>query len=216
MSFFSLHSAMKEHAMHLLDAKVVQDKDGRCGTILSAAPHSSSNATQVVVQLESGHKVLVSGDALVPQPDGHYSLPLRLAELEHTDGQPQSNPEEPLVIPVIVEELDVQKRVVETGTVRITKVVHEQEALVDEPSWHDEVTVTRVPVQRVVDGPIPVRHEDDTMIVSIMEEVLVVEKRLLLKEELHIRKQRVETHQPQHITLRSEEALVERLNHIEP
>jgi stress response protein YsnF len=54
------------------------------------------------------------------------------------------------------------------------------------------------------------------MIVSIMEEVLVVEKRLLVKEELHIRKQRVETHHPQQITLRSEEALVERLNHTEP
>jgi uncharacterized protein (TIGR02271 family) len=139
-----------------------------------------------------------------------------LAELEHAASQPQSNPEEPLVIPVIVEELDVQKRVVETGKVRITKVVHEQEALVDEPSWHEEVTVTRVPVQRVVDGPIPVRHEADTMIVSIMEEVLVVEKRLLLKEEVHIHKQRVETQQPQHITLRSEEALIERLNHREP
>lgn len=202
--------------MHPLDAKVVQDKDGRCGTIISAAPPSSSNAAQVVVQLESGHKVLVPGDALVPQPDGRYYLPLRLAELEHTDGQPQNNPEEPLVIPVIVEELDVQKRVVETGKVRITKVVHEQEALVDEPSWHEEVTVTRVPVERVVDGPIPVRHEEDTMIVSIMEEVLVVEKRLFLKEELHIRKQRVETHQPQHVTLRSEEAHIERLQNTEP
>lgn len=202
--------------MHPLVSKVVQDKDGRCGTIISAAPHSSSYATQVVVQLESGHKVLVARDALVPQPDDRYYLPLRLAELEHAASQPQSNPEELLVIPVIVEELDVQKRLVETGKVRITKVVHEQEALVDEPSWHEEVTVTRVPVQRVVDGPIPVRHEDDTMIVSIMEEVLVVEKRLLLKEELHIRKQRVETQQPQHITLRSEEALIERLNHTEP
>jgi uncharacterized protein (TIGR02271 family) len=201
--------------MHRLESKVVQDKDGICGTILSAAPPSSRNAAQVVVRLESGRKVLVSSDALVPQPDGRYYLPLRLAELEDSDGQPYSNAEEPLVMPVIVEELDVQKRVVETGKVRVTKVVHEQETLVDEPSWHEEVTVTRVPVQRVVDGPIPVRHEDDTMIVSIMEEVLVVEKRLLLKEELHIRKQRVATHQPQHITLRSEEALIERLNHTE-
>jgi uncharacterized protein (TIGR02271 family) len=207
---------MKEHAMHPLDAKVVQDKDGIRGTIISATPHSSSNAAQVVVQLESGHKVLVSSDTLVPQSDGCYYLPRRLAELEHADSRPQSNPEEPLVIPVIVEELDVQKRQVETGKVRITKVVHEQEALIDEPSWHEEVTVTRVPVQRVVDGPIPVRHEDGTMIVSIMEEVLVVEKRLLLKEELHIRKQRVETHQPQQVTLRSEEAHIERLQNTEP
>ena len=139
--------------MHPLDSKVVQDKGGRCGTIISAAPHPASNASQVVVQLESGHQVLVSGNALVPQPDGRYYLPLCLAELEHTDGRPHSNPEEPLVIPVIVTEL---------------------------------------------------------------EEVLVVEKRLLLKEELHIRQQRVETHQPQHITLRSEEALIERLHNTEP
>jgi uncharacterized protein (TIGR02271 family) len=207
---------MKEHAMHPWDSRVVQDKDGIRGTILSAAPHSSSKATQLIVQLESGRKVLVSSDVLVLQSDGCYYLPLRLTELEPAEDRPHSNPEEPLVIPVIVEELDVQKRLVETGKVRITKVVHEQEALVDEPSWHEEVTVTRVPVQRVVDGPIPVRHEDDTMIVSIMEEVLVVEKRLLLKEELHIRKQRIETHEPQHITLQSEEALIERLNHIEP
>jgi hypothetical protein len=37
----------------------------------------------------------------------------------------------------------------------------------------------------------------------------------MLKEELHIRKQRRETRQPQHITLRSEEARVERLNNTE-
>jgi uncharacterized protein (TIGR02271 family) len=213
---FSMLQAMKERAMQPLGSKAVQDKDGVRGTIVSASPSSSSNAAQVFVQLESGHKVVVAVDAFVPQPDGSYYLPLRLGDLEHIDSGPRSNHDEPLVIPVIVEEIDVQKRVVETGKVRITKVVHEREALVDEPSWHDEVTVTRVPVQRVVDGPIPVRYEDDTMIVSIMEEVLVVEKRLLLKEELHIRQQRLETHQPQHITLRSEEAHIERLDNIEP
>ncbi|HSX77012.1 MAG TPA: DUF2382 domain-containing protein [Candidatus Saccharimonadia bacterium] len=44
-----------------------------------------------------------------------------------------------------------------------------------------------------------------------MEEVLVVEKRWMLREEVHIRKQRLETHQPQWITLRSEEVQVERV-----
>jgi stress response protein YsnF len=40
----------------------------------------------------------------------------------------------------------------------------------------------------------------------------VVEKRLMLKEELHIRKRRVERHQPQCVTLRHEEARVEHIN----
>ena len=53
------------------------------------------------------------------------------------------------------------------------------------------------------------------MIVPIMEEVLVIEKRLILKEELHIHKRRVETHQPQQVTLRREEVRVERLDSTE-
>jgi stress response protein YsnF len=57
-----------------------------------------------------------------------------------------------------------------------------------------------------------VRYEGDTMIVSIMEEVLVVEKRWMLKEEIHLRQRRVERHQPQRVTLRREEALVEHIN----
>ena len=48
---------------------------------------------------------------------------------------------------------------------------------------------------------------------SVVEEVLVVEKRWMLREEIHIRKQRTETHQPQQITLRSEEVQVERVPH---
>jgi uncharacterized protein (TIGR02271 family) len=147
---------------------------------------------------------------LLPQPDGTYYLPLGLAELQaaHSGERPESR--YTLVIPVLVEEHNIQKRVVETGKVSITKRVHEREVMVDEPLVCEEVEVTRVPVQRVVDGPIPVRDEQGIMVISILEEVLVVEKRLMLKEEVHIRKHRVETRQPQQVTLRSEEVSVER------
>jgi uncharacterized protein (TIGR02271 family) len=206
---------MKESAMHALRSEVVRDRDGVCGTVIPAASPSPGTASQVTVQLEGGARVLVSVADLVQQPDGSYYLPLRLAELARVDNASHVSRDTPLVVPVIVEEPDIQKRVVETGKVRVTKVVHEREAIVDEPVWHDAVEVTRVPVQRMVSGPVSVRYEDDTMIVPVLEEVLVVEKRLMLKEELHIRKQRRETRQPQHITLRSEEARVERLNNTE-
>jgi uncharacterized protein (TIGR02271 family) len=117
-----------------------------------------------------------------------------------------------LVVPVIEEEIDVQKQQVETGKVRITKAVHEREVVVDEPLWRDEVEVERVPIERLVEEAIPVRYEGDTMIVSVMEEVLVVEKRWMLKEEIHLRQRRVERHQPQRVTLRREEAHVEHIN----
>jgi uncharacterized protein (TIGR02271 family) len=118
-----------------------------------------------------------------------------------------------MVVPVLVEELEVQKRVVETGKVRITKVVHERETLVDEPLVRENVAISRVPMQRVVEGPIPIREDNGTTIISVVEEVLVVEKRWMLREEIHIRKRRTETHQPQPITLRSEEVQVERVPH---
>ena len=51
----------------------------------------------------------------------------------------------------------------------------------------------------------------ETTIVSILEEVLVVEKRLVLKEELHIRRRQVEMRDPRRVTLRSEEVTIERL-----
>jgi uncharacterized protein (TIGR02271 family) len=187
---------------------LVRGKDGLCGSLLQTSSHDPS---QVVIRLDSGQQLLVPAEMLVCQQDGSYYLPLSPTEVEAYSRQ-HSTAHETLVIPVIVEEVDVQKRSVETGKVRITKVVHERQAVVDEPLLQDEVEVERVPIERLVEEAIPVRYEGDTMIVSVLEEVLVVEKRLMLKEELHIRKRRVERHQPQCVTLRHEEARVEHIN----
>jgi uncharacterized protein (TIGR02271 family) len=199
--------------MSIAGSRRVKDKDGVWGTAVSESPHLPSTAAQVVVQTDSGHHVLVPTDILVQQSDGSYYLPLRLAELAHAGSEHGVHQDEPLVVPMLEEELKVQKRLVETGKVRITKVVHERETLVDEPLFQDNVAITRVPMQRVVDGPVPVREEHGTTIISVVEEVLVVEKRWMLREEIHIRQQRLETHQPQRITLRSEEVQVERIPH---
>ena len=197
--------------MHISGSSKVKDKDGVWGTVVSGVPHLLNIAGQVVVQIENGQQFLVPTDLLVQQPDGDYYLPLRLAELEHSGSEHGGHQNEPIVVPVLEEELEVQKRLVETGKVRVTKVVHERETLVDEPLFHDKVAITRVPIQRVVDGPMPVREDNGTTIISIVEEVLVVEKRWMLREEVHIHKQRIETHQPQRITLRSEDVQVERV-----
>ena len=199
--------------MQIASASKVQDKDGVWGTVVSGSPHLVSHTAQVVVQTESGQQFLVPTELLIPQPDGSYALPRRLAELERSGSEPHVHQDKPLVVPVLVEELDVQKRTVEIGTVRITKVVRERETTVDEPLLRENVAISRVPMQRVVDGPIPMREEQGTTIISVVEEVLVVEKRWMLREEIHIRKRRTETHQPQPITLRSEEVQVERVPH---
>jgi uncharacterized protein (TIGR02271 family) len=198
--------------MQSMNSAAVRGKDGWCGTVLPPEPPTRSDPTHVRVQLENGEHYLVPASVVILQPDGSLYVPLRVAELMPA---PREEPAETIyaVVPVLAEDLEVQKRRVETGKVRLTKVVHEHEALVDEPLWREEVEVTHVPMQRVVEGPVPVREEHDTTIISVVEEVLVVEKRWMLREEIHIRKQRVETHQPQRITLRSEEVQVERVPH---
>src|SRR4029450_13117454 len=107
--------------MPIADASKVQDKDGVWGTVVSGSPHLCSKGAQVVVQTESGQQFLVSTDLLVPQPDGSYSLPRRLAELEHYGSEPGVHQDEPIVVPVGVVEVDGQKRAVETAQRRSTK-----------------------------------------------------------------------------------------------
>jgi uncharacterized protein (TIGR02271 family) len=120
------------------------------------------------------------------------------------------------VIPVIEEVLDVQKRRVETGGVRINKKVSEREERIDEPVWQEEVDVRRVAINRVVDGPAPEsRTEGDVMIVPVLEEVVVVKKQLVLKEELHITRRRIAERDSRTVTLRREEATVERIEPVD-
>ena len=57
----------------------------------------------------------------------------------------------------------------------------------------------------------PVREEGDTIVVPIVEEVLVVERRLFLKEEVSIRRVRSTERHQETVTVRHQEAVVTRL-----
>lgn len=118
---------------------------------------------------------------------------------------------ETLIIPVVEETAFLEKRVVETGRVRISKRISEHEETIDEPLFREEVTVERVPFNQYVDQPPQVRHEGDVMIIPVVQEQIVMQKRLVLVEELRVRKQVVETHQPQSVTLRREDVEVRRI-----
>ena len=184
---------------------------GLRGTIDTATWPLDGSRADVLVQFENAAPVLVPFGTLEQQHDGSYHLHLDPARLEHRDMG--SKPDEHvLVVPVIEETLDVGTQPVETGRIRLRKVVHEREVLVDPPLLREEVIVERVSVNRIVDGQVSARTEGDTLIIPVLEEVLVVEKRLLLKEEVRLTKQRVEIHMPQRVTLRREEAVIERVD----
>jgi uncharacterized protein (TIGR02271 family) len=117
---------------------------------------------------------------------------------------------------VLKEELDLHTRRVEIDSgVRVAKKVQQREEIVDEPLTKEEVDVERVAVNRRVDNPVAVRYEGDTMVVPILEEVLVVEKHLILKEEIRITRRKSEFRAPQRVTLRREVAAVERIEDAE-
>lgn len=119
------------------------------------------------------------------------------------------------VLPVYEEQLAVGKQRVDTGKgVRVIKTVVNRPQLVDEVLRHEDVQLSRVPVDTTLPrGEVPVtRYEGDTLIVPIVEEVLVVEKRLRVKEELHITKNVTEEKKSETVLLKSEEVSIERFD----
>jgi len=123
--------------------------------------------------------------------------------------------QEPLAVPVIQEEAWVEKRIVDTGRgVRIHKTVAEHPVRIDERLLRDDVEVSHVPVDRIVplDQAPVTRYEGDTLVVPILEEVLVVERRLRIKEELRITRNRREEHHAETVLLKAEQVSVERFD----
>lgn len=119
---------------------------------------------------------------------------------------------QPQVIPVIEEELVAGTREVKTGTVRVSKSVEQVRKIVTAPAVRDVVQVNRVPVNRVVDAVPKMREEGDVLIIPVVEEELVVQKRLVLKEEIHIRRRRAHEQVSKDVVLDREHAVVERLD----
>ena len=114
-------------------------------------------------------------------------------------------PDDTLIIPVVEEQLSVGKAQHKTAQVRVRVVPQERIESVDVPLVQEEVDVRRVAVNRVVDAATPVRQEGDVTIVPIFEETLVVEKKLVLREEIHIRRRQSTRRETRKVTVRREE-----------
>lgn len=115
-------------------------------------------------------------------------------------------------IPVVAEEAVLHKRQVESGRLRISKSVETEDCLLEESLRREEVQVERVPCGAEVDPAHPpqVRQEGDVTVIPVVEEVLIVEKRLVLKEELHIRRVTHEETRSVPVALKREKVTVER------
>lgn len=113
-------------------------------------------------------------------------------------------------IPLVEERLKVSKREVETGRVRVHVNVEERRETLTEQLSRDDVEVERI-ARNVRVSEIPnVRLEGGVTIVPVVEEVMIVEKALVLVEEIHIRRRTVSETVEVPVTIKSERARIER------
>ena len=121
--------------------------------------------------------------------------------------------EERLTLPVIEESLHVEKRAVMGAGYRLRKRVDTRVATVDELLRNYKVEIERTPINAPLgsdDIPEP-RYEGDTLVIPVVEEVLVTEKRLVLTEEIRITRVHGTHRKPQSVELRKEHIDIERL-----
>lgn len=188
----------------------VTDAGGNVAAIISIqhGGGDSSSGPQAWIRLADDTQVLVPL-SLLAQDNGGFRLPFTF-HISHDAGRPMQ-----MSFPVMEEGMEVGKRVIDTGRgVRIHKKVSERDEVLDQPLLQDRLEVEHVQIGRVVaESDVPqTRYEGDTLVVPVLEEVLVVQKQLLLKEEVRITRRREEVHRPETVRLRTEHVQVERFD----
>lgn len=122
---------------------------------------------------------------------------------------------ETTLIPLAEETARIDKRAVEIGRVRVRTSTETVEQVLHETLRSDAVGVTRVPINRTLaegEAAPLVRTEDGVTIIPVLEEILVVEKRLVLREEVHLRHTTGGQDVEVPVTLRKQRAVVERVS----
>jgi uncharacterized protein (TIGR02271 family) len=115
---------------------------------------------------------------------------------------------EDLRIPLHAEEVFVSRREIKKANVQIALITRTREQLIDEELTHVQIEIERVPIGRTIEGVPPVSHEGDITIIPVVEEVVVVERRLVLKEEVRVRRVSTKQQHQQTVVLRQQEAVV--------
>lgn len=179
---------MTEHA-------VILDRAGRPGAV------EDESGGRVRVRLPSG-AVVDLPEALVLRDGASLTADLVFADLG-TDG--------PVVLAEAEEHVHARTKTRETGRVRARVVTETRDEPIDATGWRETVDVERVPVGRVVDAPQGVRDEDGVVVIPVYEEVLVVERRLVLREEVRLTTRREPVPGPASVPLRRQHVEIDRL-----
>jgi uncharacterized protein (TIGR02271 family) len=122
-----------------------------------------------------------------------------------------TNSTDNLKLTLLAEELTVEKEAVEAGRMRVSKHTRTREVAIDEDLLRERAEIETVPIGRQIFEMPAVRHEGETIIVPMVEEVLYTERRLFLKEEVRITRKKTTEQFHDRVTLRYQEAVVTRV-----
>lgn len=115
-----------------------------------------------------------------------------------------------LTIPVIQEQVRVDREVVETGRVSVQKRVHEETQMLNLPTLHQSVDIERLPINRVVEQAPEARYEGDVLVIPVVREEVITMTRLVLVEEVRLKNTYRTEVDSQSVTLRREEVIINR------
>lgn len=179
--------------------RVVYDRTGEAALV----EPDESDGSLVPLRLAAGQRVYLSPDLVAVRPDGTAVADVVFGDLDLAPGGTLTETEE---------RLHVERRVRETGHVRVHLRTETTAETVDASGWRETIEVERVPVGRVVkraEGP---REDGNTTIVPVYEEQIVVERRLVLAHELHLTRRRDAVPRQEQVSLRRQTVEIERMS----
>lgn len=164
-----------------------------------------------------GIRLSLSKDEL--KGDRHTAPPVMGAtastmETEVADRSDRFSRDQDVSVPVREEEFSVDKQRGEVGRAAIHKDVVEEQESVNIPVTHERVEVERVPVDKDLpdDGVSAQNWQEKDIVMPVMGEEVVTEKRPRVKEEIHIHKEPVTETKRVSETVRKERVNVEGLD----
>ena len=115
------------------------------------------------------------------------------------------------VLRLHAENVTVSRRTGAGDTLRVGTITRRRDHHIDESLSHVRVEVERVLIGRPVAAVPPTREEGDTTILSVVEESIVTERRLILKEEVHIRRVHVAERHQETVVVREQSVEISRV-----
>ena len=123
---------------------------------------------------------------------------------------PSQDTAQDAVIPLMEEQLEVGKRVVSTGTVRLRKHTEERTKRIEVPLTSVQWQVEHVPINQVVTEQPAIRQDGETTVYPVLEERITILRELVLLEEVHVTRSVTTTTEVSSHILRREQIAEER------